>query len=339
MAQAHLGASESLAKRIARPAGVFVLGGLVALVVWHWLGPRRIQVSGGTSPEELVYARAGDEVINGGVWFKPSVQASNVALIWIHGWGVNFHYPTYTMIGRRLAERGLPVFVGNTRMHDIGTVAAYREGRRVRGGGYWGIPGEEPRDVAAWIDLAGQLGYPRVVLAGHSAGWAPVVRYQSETADPRVVGLVLASGAVQPLRPERDETLLRQAKDLVAGGHGEDLVRLPNRTFPSFISAATLLDQAGTAPAFLDVFGLGGRDAAIARVSCPLLAFFGTRGDVGGAAELEAVKTSTARLSAGPRRIDTALISRADHMYTGEEAQVAQVIAEWVARAVTRTSR
>jgi pimeloyl-ACP methyl ester carboxylesterase len=337
MAQASSASGRALAKRMAVQAAVFGLGGLVALLVWHWLGPRRIQVAGGTSPEELVYARAGDDVINGGVWFKPAAGAvSDLALIWIHGWGVNFHYPTYTMIGRRLAERGLPVFVGNTRMHDIGTVATYREGRRVRGGGYWGISSEEPRDVAAWIDLAGQLGYTRVVLAGHSAGWAPVVRYQAATADPRVVGLVLASGAVQPLRPERDERLLRKAKDLVAGGQGEDLIRLPNRRFPSFISAATLLDQAGTTPAFLDVFGLSGRDAAIARVACPLLAFFGTRGDVGAAADLDAVKASTARLSAGPRRIDTALISRGDHMYTGEEAQVAQVIGEWIDRAVIR---
>jgi pimeloyl-ACP methyl ester carboxylesterase len=326
-----------MAKRVALPLAAFVLGGVVAVVVWQWLGPRRIQVAGGTSPEELVYARAADDVINGGAWFKPAAGGPpGLALIWIHGWGVNFHYPTYTMIGRRLAERGLPVLVGNTRMHDIGNVAAHRAGRRVRGGGYWGIPSEEPRDVAAWIDLARQLGYGRVVLAGHSAGWAAVVRYQSTTQDPRVIGLVLASGAVQPLHPARDEALLRQAKQLVADGQGEDLIRLPNRAFPSFISAATLLDQAATAPAFLDVFGLRGGDAAIARVSCPLLAFFGTRDDVGGPADLDAVKARSGRLSAGPRRVDTALISRADHMYTGEEAQVAEVIAAWVDRVAGR---
>ena len=33
-------------------------------------------------------------------------------------------------------------------------------------------------------------------------------------------------------------------------------------------------------------------------------------------------------------RVETALIDRADHMYTGEERQVAGVIDEWVHRVV-----
>jgi hypothetical protein len=127
---------------------------------------------------------------------------------------------------------------------------------------------------------------------------------------------------------------MRQATRLVADGGAEDLVRLPNRSFPSFISAATFLDQANTPQEFLDVFGVNGRDAAIAHVTRPLLAFFGTRGDVGGEADLEVVRSSTTRLSRGPGRIDTAMIQRADHMYTGEEAQVAQVIADWIDRAI-----
>jgi pimeloyl-ACP methyl ester carboxylesterase len=317
----------------------FLLGGAGAILAWQLLGPRRIVVSAGKSPEELVYARADDDVINGGAFFKPpKAVAKPLAVIWIHGWGVNFYYPTYTMIGRRLAEQGLATFVVNTRMHDVGTVAAYRGGQRIRGGGYWGIPSEEIRDVAAWVGVAEQRGFSKVVLAGHSAGWAPVVRYQAENGDPRVAGVILASGAVQPLRPERDEELMRQARRLMADGRGEDLIRLPNRSFPSFISAANLLDQANTPREFLDFLGIAGKDAAISHVTCPLLAFFGTRGDVGGEADLEAVRSSPTRLSTGPGRIDTAIIQRADHMYTGEEAQVARVIADWAERAILRGS-
>jgi pimeloyl-ACP methyl ester carboxylesterase len=320
---------------LARAAAiVFLLGIVGAVVGWVWFRPRPIVVSAGRFPEELVYVRADDDVIDGGAFFAPPKNvAKPIAVIWVHGWGVNFYYPTYTMIGRHLAEHGVATLVVNTRMHDIGTVAAYRFGRRVRGGGYWGIPSEETRDVAAWIRLAERRGFSKVVLAGHSAGWAPVVRYQATSRDPRVAGLILASGAVQPLHPERDEELLRQATRLLADGRGEDLIRLPNRSFPSFISAANFLDQANTPREFLDFFGLAGKDAAISRVTCPLLAFFGTNGDVGGQADLEAVRSSTKRLTTGPSRIDTALIERADHMYTGEEEQVARVIAEWVDRA------
>ena len=326
-----------------RLAGVvaisFVLGAAGAMLAWRSFGPRRIVVSAGAYPEELVYARSDDDVVNGGAFFgPPKTIARRVAVIWVHGWGVNFYYPTYTMIGRRLAEHGVATLVVNTRMHDVGTVEAYRLGQRVRGGGYWGIPSEETRDVAAWVAFAEQRGFSKVVLAGHSAGWAPVVRYQAAARDPRVAGVILASGAVQPLHPDRDEALMRQATRLVADGQGEDLIRLPNRSFPSFISAANYLDQANTPREFLDFFGLAGKDAAISHVTCPLLAFFGTRDDVGGEADLEAVRSSRKRLSTGPSRIDTAVIQGGDHMYTGEEAQVAGVVADWINRAILRAS-
>jgi hypothetical protein len=144
----------------------------------------------------------------------------------------------------------------------------------------------------------------------------------------------MASGPVQPLRPPDDAALIGQARQLVATGKGDDLLRLPGRSFPSFISAATYLDQVQTPRALLDIFGVSSTDAAIASVTCPLLAFFGTRGDVGGDADLAIVKATSRRLETGPSRITTATIARGDHMYAGEEAQVAQVIADWLDRVV-----
>src|SRR5678815_1191779 len=115
-------------------------------------------------------------------------RAKPIAVIWIHGWGANFYQPTYVMIGRNLAERGLTTVVVNTRMHDLGTVAAWRGDTRIRGGGYWGVASEQVRDIAAWIDFAEERGFGRVVLVGHSAGWAAVTAYQAEKQDRRVVG-------------------------------------------------------------------------------------------------------------------------------------------------------
>jgi len=68
----------------------------------------------------------------------------------------------------------------------------------------------------------------------------------------------------------------------------------------------------------------------VTRVQCPLLAFFGTReSDVGTEADLNVLKSSVARQPRRPK-VTTAIIADADHMYTGEEAQVAQVIATWI---------
>ena len=284
----------------------------------------------GKFPEQLVYARSTDDVVNAGVFFAATNDSGrSVAVIWIHGWGVNFYQPTYVRIGRATAERGYAFISGNTRMHDLGNVTAWRDGKRIRGGGYWGVASEEVRDLAAWVDFAEDRGFKHVVLVGHSAGWAAVRSYQSQTRDPRVIGVVLASGAVRPETGPTDPDQLAQATRLMAEGEGDALVRDPKRSFPSYISAATFLDIARTLPESKDFFGIQMPDPGVTRIHCPLLAFFGTRGDVGNEKDLEVLKSSLARLSSGPSSVQTTMISGADHMYASEERQVARVIATW----------
>jgi pimeloyl-ACP methyl ester carboxylesterase len=236
----------------------------------------------GKYPEELVYARAGDDIVSGGAFFTPPKESTKpVAVIWVHGWGVNFCLPAYVRIGRALADLGYACVTVNTRMHDIGTIAGYRDGKRLRGGGYWGVPSEAVRDIASWIDFAGERGFSQVILVGHSFGWSVVRAYQGEKQDRRVVGVVLASGGVRGYTPPADTNQRAEATRqhteatrLVADGRGDDLLRLPNRPFPSFISAATFLDDANTPAEYGDFFGEKTPNPAVTRIRCPLLAFF-----------------------------------------------------------------
>jgi len=291
----------------------------------------------GKFPEQLVYVRSSDDVVSAGVMFSPPQSHSKrLAVIWVHGWGVNFYLPSYVGIGRALATLGYPTISVNTRMHDFGNVEKYSSaGTRVRGGGYWGITSEDARDIAAWIGYAEQLGYSRVVLVGHSAGWASVGRYQADTGDKRVAGLVFASGEIvgnlqtSGTAKAGDSDWIRQAQKLVDEGLGEELLRIPNRRLPSFISAATELDMIHRPREYADFFGTQTPNPPIGRVSCPLLAFFGTKGDIGGEKELDLLKSSVQRLSKGPRSVKTTMIAAGDHEYVSEEAQVARTISEW----------
>jgi len=328
-------------KSVARPALISVFAALVGFglgaLAWQQLGPRSVTVSAGKFPEQLVYVRSADGIVSGGAMFTPPEQlAGPIAVVWIHGWGVNFYEPTYAMIARRLAERDVITIVANTRMHDLGNVAGWQGDKRIRGGGYWGVASEQVRDIAAWIDFAETRGFKRVVLVGHSAGWAAVTAYQAEAQDPRVAGIVLASGSIHPATPPTDPDQIAQATRMMADGKGDDLVRDPKRSFPSFISAATMLDIVNAPPESQDFFGTKPETShpGITRIRCPLLAFFGTRDDVGGEAELQLLKSSIARQASGPARVDTAMIQSADHMYTGEETQVAQTIAGWLGSAL-----
>jgi pimeloyl-ACP methyl ester carboxylesterase len=286
----------------------------------------------GNFPEELVYVRSTDDVVSAGVRFTvPKESSKPIAIVWVHGWGANFYLPSYVGIGRALADRGYATLSVNTRMHDIGNAEKYSLfGKRVRGGGYWGVTSQDALDIAAWIDFVKRLGFSKVVLVGHSAGWASVGRYQAERGDSRVAGLVLASGMIGPAQ-QSDPELIAQAKKLVADGAGEDLLRLPNRSFPAFISAATYLDMENTPPEYKDFFGLAHTQTpAVLRVKCPILAFFGTKDDISGEKELSALKSSLERLPGGSPKIDTAMIVNGDHEYVGEESQVAEKVAHWM---------
>lgn len=313
-------------------AGLIVLAG-VAFLFWQGSTSHPENQRPGKFPEELVYVRSQDDVVNGGAIFTSSRASDKpIAIIWIHGWGANFYAPTYVGIARALAERGYTTITANTRMHDIGNVAKYSGERRVRGGGYWGVPGEQVRDIAAWTDFAERRGFRKVVLVGHSAGWAAVRRYAAETQDRRVVGVVLASGGVQrdPDRGTYDRALVAQATQLVAAGNGDVLLRLPNPSFPAYVSAAGFLDEVNLAPEYKDFFGARITNPGVMRLHCPLLALFGAREtDFGNESDLRLIKSATRHQPNGPRSVDIVLIKNADHEYAGEEEQVAQSISQW----------
>jgi len=327
-----------LRQGLRRPSHVFATAVALTGVFLseHGHGRARAQTSSKVL-EELVHVRADDGITNGGALFSPTKDvAKPIAIVWIHGSGVNFYYPTYVKIGRELAARGFAFIAANTRMHDLGTVAAGVDGgNRIRGGAYWGRYSDQARDIAAWIALANERGFKKVVLAGHSAGTTAIQTYQAEKQDARVAGLVLASGRFQPVTTPTDQEMLAQAARLVAEGRGEELLHYPNRTTPSFVSATTFLDLAQWLPK--DFFGVQTREAPIARVRCPILAWFGTNeADVGTAADLELLKTSVKRLTAGPERVDTAMIENAGHMYEGHESAVVDVLTKWLDALIAR---
>jgi len=283
-----------------------------------------------TLPEEIVYVMTSDTIFNAGLVFHGKKESAKPeAIIWVHGWGVNFYSPSYISLGRVFAERGYTFISTNTRMHDLGNVEGYKNGKRIRGGGYWGIASDQTKDIAAWIDFAESKGFKKIILIGHSAGAAAVREYLSEEQDNRVSGLVLASGSVDP-SPPIDSTQYVQALPLVSQGKGDELIKDPKRSFPSYISAATFMDIATSPPGYKDFFGVHTAGAGITKIRCPILAFYGTIDDVGNEKTLALLKTSVEKQSKGAISVAAAMIEGADHMYMGQETQVADVIIKWL---------
>ena len=307
----------------ARAAAVAML--CAALSIGQSIAAQANDQKAGEIKEHIVQVQSKDDVAAAGALFTPPEKISKpIAVIWIHGATLNFYSPTYLAISRGLAKRGYTVITGNTRMHDLGNVEAWPGGKRIRGGTYWGIPSEQVRDIAAWIDFAEGLGFKQVVLVGHSAGANAVREYQAQTQDPRVAGLVLASGDVRPDTRVPPAEWVSKAKQFIADGKPEELVQGP------FLSAATFLDILNRPPEIKDFFGALSTNAGVTRIHCSLLVLLGTDGDVGNEKDLEGIKSSIKRLATGPSRVDTALIQGAGHMYDGQEDRVAEVIANWI---------
>lgn len=311
--------------------GVLALASITSVGQSQMSPPRESSPRNAEVSEELVHVRTADSLTEGGAIFTPANRSAKpVAIIWVHGQTANFYEPTYVNIARNLAARGYVTITGNTRTHDLGTVAGYRGSQRIRGGAYWGVPTQQVLDIAAWIDFAEQRGFRKVVLVGHSAGAPAVQVYQAEKQDPRVAGLVIASGRVQPGTAVPDSGMMAEATRLVAADSGEKLLNYPNRPI-SFISAATFLELARNWPK--DFFGVKSADAPITRVRCPILAWFASKEpDVGTFADLQLLVATLKRLPSGtgPARVDVDTIQNADHMYDGEEEQVARKLAAWI---------
>lgn len=261
---------------------------------------------------ELVHALTSDELIHTGALFRPSAEAAKpLALLWIHGGGQNFYFPTYLRIGAAMPAQGYAFLSANTRGHDHNST--------------WDRFETSALDLAAWIDRLGALGYQQVILIGHSFGGWRVACYQAERRDPRVRGLIIASTPLRERfsRQPQFQERLDLAERMVADGRGDQFLPLE---YPQ--TAASLVSWVRARP---DLYGLDGPDSLVVRAGCPTLAWFGTAGAeprMGTAEDLE-----LARAGLPPDfPFETTLLQGCDHMYRGHEEEVAATIARWANR-------
>jgi pimeloyl-ACP methyl ester carboxylesterase len=275
-----------------------------------------------THEEEMIYVTAHNGPLLIGARFQPrQAQPQPVGIVLIHGNTGKFCDYPYVMLARQLAGHGYTVINGNTRGHDISaTLWKMPEDTPMAGGSAWELLEASPDDLAAWLNYAEDLGLPRCVLIGHSQGAAKVVYYQAQRRDPRLHGIVLASPDLHGHWPP---ALVAQAQSLVAMGQGNELLPAILNTdwyrlsANNIVSRATILNHTYTSA--ID-------KPFIADVHCPILALFGTAGDVGGAPELDMLRQNAVHAT----RVDTKLVPGADHVYTNQEAAVAAMIAAWI---------
>lgn len=274
--------------------------------------------------EELLHVQTEDGLALAGAAIRPSGSTSPLAIVWIHGNTGSFHDLPYILVGRELARQGHPFVIGNTRGYGVTSeIWNLQDDQPVAGGSAWELLEEAPYDVSTWIDAAIAIGAEAVVLVGHSQGAAKAALYCAERHDTRVRGLVLAS---PDLHGHWSPELVAQAQQMVAQGQGAELLPALMGAPWYRLSAANVASRARL---MATMYSAATGEPHISVVTCPTLAFFGTR-DVGGESELLTIRNN-ARAAAS---ITTQLLPGADHVYTDQEAEAALLIAEWIGKHV-----
>ncbi|MBE6472288.1 MAG: alpha/beta fold hydrolase [Coriobacteriaceae bacterium] len=161
-----------------------------------------------------------------GVLFD-ALGSSDTVLIAITGIHGNFYSnPFYVNFGETLNAGGIDFVYAQTcdAFGQIDTTD-WRTGGRVVIGSQTEDFGDAVEDVKAYVDWADQRGYTHIYLGGHSLGANKVIRYLSQTHDPRVERFVLLSPANMTYMTsgttEREKATVRE---YMASGRAEEML-------------------------------------------------------------------------------------------------------------------
>ena len=270
--------------------------------------------------EEALAGRAADGLSLSGAYFAP--EEPRATIVWIHGFGVSYDLPQCAQLGRALSRVGLAfVAAGLRSQHGAYTGWRDRDGRTsfMRAGGWYEVFEESTLDLSTWVAIARGRSPSPVILAGHSFGALRAAYYVAERSTPTVDALILGSFSYGLRHLEADVSAL--ATSLVEAGRGSELLFDGSwaRGFgTTTVSAQTYASWSRVAGGFFDEGA-----PTLAAVNCPTFVWYGTKEDVGGAAELDWLR---GRLTSAPL-VEQALLPDVSHGYLGGEQTIADAIA------------
>jgi alpha/beta superfamily hydrolase len=256
---------------------------------------------------ELIRLNTSDGLSHPGAFYAAkSARPAPLGVVIVHGLTGSFVGEIETALPPLLAEAGYSTLVFNNR------------GTGIVGGATERFAGCIP-DIRAAIDWMETRGFSQIALFGHSKAGAKVAYYLVKTGDPRVTGLSVLSPVDSahdiihcqaPQFGKRNPSAWLERVKTLAGD-----VLFADRNWPYLMSAGTAADHlALTDDNTLD---------NLAALSLPILAACGSL-------ELDWCKTVAALLREPPPGYRVAVIEGADHVYTGHEKEMADLMIDWM---------
>jgi len=254
-----------------------------------------------------------------GALYEPEGAPRGAALVF-HGNTMNFYVGPPRFLPPVLTRLGLAVLAFNRRGHDI---LAIRASRAAEGAAFQTTREAilDNRIAAEWL---GARGFRDPIVIGHSNGGMLAVRHVADHPQTRALvllsahcggkDLVARASRTGLLAGNRLEEITVQARALVAGGRGRELMLLPGWWYVT--SAASFLDLLTELPDIVEL---------APRIACPALFL---RGDQEPADLYPA--EAFQRRAGGPCTVET--VRDCDHFYVAREEAVAERVAAWLAQ-------
>ena len=285
----------------------------------------------------IVNVKTRDGLLLHGLLSEP-IQPAKTIDIHLHGAGGNFYGNSYFEgLTHRLVALGMAYLSTNNRGAGVYELE--------KGSISHGVSLEKfadcVLDIDAWIEFALEKGYESIVLEGHSYGTEKIVYYMNAGRHKdRVRGVILLGfsdnvGAQMKYEQSIGKTYLQEAQDLASKGEQERLLsdlfglcgELP-------ISAQTYLhcftDLSANALAL--PLRQGGNLTSFENIRVPIL------GVIGDQEESEytviPIKDAIELLKSENSRAEVYQIEKSDHVFSGKEAEVIALIADFMQRKI-----
>ncbi|HXA75887.1 MAG TPA: alpha/beta fold hydrolase [Candidatus Acidoferrales bacterium] len=282
---------------------------------------------------DLILVEAEDKVALNGLLWEPQ-KASDSLVVMVPGGTTGaalFPAHDYSPLANALTDNGYAFLLCNMRASYNNPYAEYRDA---------------VKDIAAFVACAKSKGYARIAILGISLGGPRMAQYVAERSDPAVKAVGFMASIPSPYLEfqvrsseadkRRLEDTLRHARELVAGGKGQEPVGFEN-WFPGGVSVM------GTAKALISFFGAPsdpGTPSSIKygpEIKVPALVIHGDKDELALPPNAQEIYDS---LTASPQR-DLIWVKGASHYLTpGPLAgSYARLTVDWLVRNFPATPR
>lgn len=277
---------------------------------------------------DFIYEYTADDLRLQGTYFES--RRKDICVVLIHGMYANIIENHFAVVwGKICAGNEIGFLYGHTRGYSHTNDILNRNGDSVTIGTTYEIFEDCIMDIDVWLNKAFELGYKRVVLAGHSYGCNKVLYYFYRRR-PSISGIIFASapdmqGLTKQYEPDY-ELLLKETERNIADNRPGKLTSRPVEAYMP-ISSATFYNwyREGSNADNFPIKRNPEHFEQLETVDVPILTFSGADED-----ELYLQLGLLQKKAIHCPDFIWRVIEHTNHIYYGREAETAELIVSWL---------